>query len=448
MNRRSFLSSSGKSVAGAALAGLTVTAFRPGSALGANERVNVALIGCGGRGRYDIRGLVEQGAHATFLCDLLTNRLDETAKFVAAVQKEEPAKVKEMRQVLDSKDVDAVVIGLPDQWHAPASIMACQARKDVYVEKPHSHNLWESGQMVAAAKKYERVLQVGTQNRSGPYTLAAREYVKSGKLGKIALVRVFNMKAGGPFKLGDPGKPPEGFDWDTWLGPAPTRPYHQHIFRGGWHSFWDFCSGDMGDDGIHQLDLALMLMGDPPAPKSVRCLGGRYAYRGDDSECPDVQLASWDYGDFVMSFELTGYPRYMDKTSDSIRRNDELPYWTMNATRIELYGSQLLMTIGRHGGGWIVQQSGGRIVEKMFGRPCDEPHYANFLECVKTRKKANADISIAHASNVALHMGNIAHRVGNVALTYDPKANQFDNPEANKLLKPPYRKGYEIPDEV
>ncbi len=443
MDRRAFLQRSGL----AAGAGAFVAATG-GRVLGANDRVNFALLGCGGRGRYVAYGLVQAGATLTTLCDLHDGRLKEGWNFLAQVQKAEPKFTKVMREMLDSKDVDAVVVGTPDRWHAPATILACQAGKDVYVEKPHSHNIWESGQMVAAAAKYHRIVQVGTQNRSGPYTLAAREYVKSGKLGKIALVRVFNMKSGGPFKLGDPGKPPEGFNWDAWLGSAPERPYHQHIFNGGWHQFWDFCGGDMTDDGIHQLDLALMLMGDPEPPRSVRALGGRYAHRGDDSEVPDVQMVSWDYDRFVMTFELTGYPRYMEKTSATIRRNDLFPYWTMNATRIELYGSELFMTVGRHGGGWIVQQSGGGIVDKMYGRPCDEPHYANFLACVKSRQKPNADIAIAHASNVAAHMGNIAHRVGNVALRYDAKAVKFDNEAANQLIKPPYRKGYEIPEQV
>ncbi|MBM4018312.1 MAG: Gfo/Idh/MocA family oxidoreductase [Planctomycetes bacterium] len=448
VSRRTFLSRTGKMAAGAAVAGFAYSAARAESAPAASERVNVALLGCGGRGRYVMRGVAEQGARITMLCDLQQNRMDETAKFLSEVQQDKPALVKDMRRVFDSKEVDAVIVATPDRWHAPASIRACQAGKDVYVEKPHSYNIWESGKMIEAARKHNRVLQVGTQNRSGPYAIAARDYVRSGKLGKICLVRVFNMKSGGPFRLGDPGKQPEGFDWDAWLGSAPLRPYHQHIVHGGWHNFWDFCGGDMADDGIHQVDLALMVMGDPPLPRSVRSLGGRYAHRGDDSECPDVLMVNWDFGNFVMTFEMTGYPRYMEKTSTTIRRNDLFPYWTMNATRIELYGSELLMTLGRHGGGWIVQQSGGGIVDQMYGRPCDEPHYANFLECIKTRKNPNADIAVARAGNVLVHMGNIAHRIGNVALKYDPEANRFDNPEANKFIKTPYRKGYEIPEEV
>ncbi|HUU23576.1 MAG TPA: Gfo/Idh/MocA family oxidoreductase [Phycisphaerae bacterium] len=448
VTRRSFLKGSVAGAAAVAAGRTALTAAEAAGVKGANGRVNVAMVGCGGRGRYVIRGLMEQGARLTYLCDLHPERLAQCWGFLKDVQKDPPKLVQELREVYDSKDVDAVVVATPDHWHAPASILACQAGKDVYVEKPHSHNIWESGKMLEAARKHQRVLQVGTQNRSGPYNLKALEYVKSGKLGKICLVKVYNMKSGGPYKMGEPGTCPKGFDWDRWVGKAPARPYHRGIFHGGWHQFWDFSGGDMADDGIHQLDLALMLMGDPGFPKSVQAIGRRLCHKGDDSQRPDVQLVSWEFDDFLMTMDLTGYPRYMLKTEGTIRRNDVLPYWTHNATRVELYGSELMMTIGRHGGGWIVQTSGGKEVEKVYGRPCDEPHYANFLECVRSRKLPNADIAVAHKSVTTLHMGNIAHRVGDVALSYDAQAGTFDNAAANALVKPPYRKGFEIPEQV
>ena len=448
MTRRGFLQRSGVSATGLALGAGALTAAGAGRVLGANERINVALIGCGGRGRYVMYGLAEQGARITTLCDLLDSRLNETAEFLKKVQDAPARPVKDMQAVFDAKDVDAVIVATPDHWHAPATIRACRAGKDVYVEKPHCHNIWESGRMVAAARKYQRIVQVGTQNRSGPYNLQALETIQSGKMGKICLVKVFNMKNGQAFKLGEPGSPPDGFNWDAWLGRAPDRPYHQRLVRSGWQFFWDFCGGDMGNDGIHQIDLALMLMGDPGWPKSVRSLGGRYCYRGDDAQVPDVQNVSYDFPDFVMTFELTGYPRYMEKTTATIRRNDEHPYWTQNATRIELYGSELMMILGRHGGGYTVMTSAGKEIEKVFGRPCDEPHYQNFLECVRSRKPPSADVAVAHKTGVTMHMGNIAHRAGNTALAWDAEACRFDKDEANRLIKPSYRAGYEIPEEV
>ncbi|MCX7885677.1 MAG: Gfo/Idh/MocA family oxidoreductase [Verrucomicrobiae bacterium] len=444
LSRRKFLGTSTKTAFGLGV----LSALQRRNVIGANERINIALIGCGGRGNYVIRGLIEKGAAVTYLCDLDSQKTEASWKFISDVQSTKPRMLKQWKAVLDAKDVDAVVIATPDHWHALPTIMACQAGKDVYVEKPHSHCIWESQKMVEAARKYKRIVQVGCQNRSGPYILAAREYIKSGKLGKIGLIKVYNMFSGAPFKLGEPGKCPEGFDWDQWLGPAPWRPYHQRIVRHGWLHFWDFNSGILFGNGIHQLDIALMMMGDPPLPRSVRSLGVKYCHPGDESEIPDIHVVDWDFGDFVMTFDLTRYQRYMEDTSATIRRNDLFPYWTMNATRIEFYGSQFLMTLGRHGGGWIVQQPGGGIVDKMYGRPCDEPHYENFLACIKSRQKPTADIEIAHASNVVMHMANIAHRVGNVALRYDAQTGLFDNPEANKLIKKFYRKGYEIPDRV
>lgn len=165
--------------------------------------------------------------------------------------------------MLERDDIDGVIVATPDHWHGPATILACQAGKDVYVEKPPSHNIWEGRKMVEAARKYKRVVQAGTQNRSAPFSLAALEYIKSGKLGDIPLCKVFNLKPGGKFQLPSDGKVPAGFDWNTWLGAAGDRPYNAGLFGHGWHKFWDFSGGDMADDGIHQLDLARMLIGDP-----------------------------------------------------------------------------------------------------------------------------------------------------------------------------------------
>jgi len=441
MDRREFL---GRSVIGAA--GLAVGSR---GVLGANERIRIALIGCGGRGRMVARGMIENGAEIAYVCDLHEGRLGSAAEQFGQAQGRKPKTAKTIAQVLDSKDVDAVMIGLPDHWHGPASILACQAGKDVYVEKPHAHNIWEGRKMVEAARKYKRILQVGTQNRSAAYNKAALEYIKSGKLGKIPLVKVYNLKPGGAFHLGDAGKAPAGFDWDAWLGAAPQRPYHQRIFGGGWHKFWDFSGGDMADDGIHQLDLAMMLMGDVGMPKAISCSGGRVAHKGDDSEVPDLQVVTFDFDDFVMTFELSGYPKYMRKTTGTIRRNDEFPYWTQNATRIELYGSDLMMTVGRHGGGWQVTTSGGKVVEQMYGRVPDYDHQINFLECIKTRKRPSADVGILHDSCALVHLGNIAHRVGNKKLRFDPKAERFiDSDEANKLVKRQYRSKYAVPEQV
>ncbi len=443
--RRRFLAKTGR----VAAAGMTLSALTHGRVRGANERVQVALVGCGGRGRLDMRGIATAGADIVQLCDLNNKRLDAASQFLADVQGRKPKFVKDMRRVFDSNEVDAVIVATPDHWHAPASIMACQAGKDVYVEKPHSHNVWESRKLVEAARKYDRIVQVGTQNRSGAYNFSALEYVNSGKLGGVALVKVYNLKPGGPFYLGEPGQMPADFDWDAWLGPAPERAWYQNIYKHGWHKFWDYSGGDMADDGIHQLDLAMMLIGDPGLPKRVSCIGGRLFYKDDDAEVPDVQVVTCEYDDFVMTFELSGYPKYMRKTTATIRRNDEFPYWTQNATRIELYGSEQMMTVGRHGGGWQVTSSGGKVIEQVYGRPCDDEHWTNFIECVKSRKRPNADVETAHTACTLVHLSNIAHRVGNVSFEIDRKRQRIVGIDAaNALLKREYRRGYEVPEKV
>lgn len=442
-SRRTFL----QNAAGAA-AGLGAwTALSADRVIGANERVNVAIIGCGGRGRFVLRVMIEDaGANCVCLCDLSDKRLEQMWEFIQPVQPNKPRFEKDYRKVLESQDIDAVIIATHDNWHAPLTIMACQAGKDVYVEKPHSHCMWESGVMVEAAAKHQRIVQVGTQNRSTEYNHQAREIVQSGKLGKIGLVKVFNLKNGSSFKLGDPGKQPEGFDWDRWLGRAEERPYHQKIWQGGWHYHWDYCGGDLTDDAIHQLDLALMVMGDPGLPASVRALGGRYVtHKDDDAEVPDVLNIAWDFGSFAMTFDMSQYPKYMEKSSDVLRKKHLVSDWKQNATRIEFYGQEMLMILGRHGGGFVVEKASSQVVEKVHGQAGDLEHYRNFIACVKSRKQPNADVAIAHASNLVAHMGNIAHRVGNVSLAYDSKANAFDRPEATALVKDVYRKGYELP---
>ncbi|HIM23084.1 MAG TPA: Gfo/Idh/MocA family oxidoreductase, partial [Verrucomicrobia bacterium] len=204
-----------------------------GQALGANDRVQVALVGCGGRGTQVTSSLASRSdVVCTQLCDIHEERLVRTADFIAKQQGgRKPLLATHMEEIFANKDVDAVVVATPDHWHTPTAILACQAGKDVYVEKPFSHNIWEGRKLVEAARKYKRVVQVGTQNRSAPYNLAARDYIQSGKLGDIRLVKVFNLKGGGPFHLGAPGQAPSGFPWKTWLGPAKARPYHSKIFH-------------------------------------------------------------------------------------------------------------------------------------------------------------------------------------------------------------------------
>ncbi len=447
MSRRRFLGRGAALSTGLALAG----SINP-TVLGANERLRVGLVGCGGRGSYVSRGIAAAGGQLVYLCDLIEERRDGVAQFLERYAPDhDPSGVKKvarMERVFEDSSIDAVIVATPDHWHALAAIRAVQAGKDVYVEKPHSHNIYESRKMLEAARKYERIIQVGTQNRSGAYNRNALEYIRSGKIGSVHLVKVYNLKKGDAFHLGDPGQPPRDFEWDSWLGPAPLRPYHQRIFNGGWHHFWDFSGGDLCDDAAHQTDLALMLMGDPGMPRAVASSGGRLAHPGDDSEVPDVLVTTYDFDGFVLTLEHSNYPEYMEKTSTTIRQGDEFPFWLHNSTRIELYGSKQMMVVGRHGGGWQATVYPWEVVAQQFGRPCDDEHYANFVASVKARRRPNADIETLHPSVCMLHMANIAHRVGNRKIRFDAPREQFDDPDANALLGRAYRTGYAVPEKV
>lgn len=444
VTRRKFLQQSSRIGAGVALAGVGGRVV-----LGANEQPQVALLGCGGRGTYVARGMAAAGARVTTLCDLSAERIDSVAKFLERFAPDTRAsslkRTAELREVLDDPSINAVIVAMPDHWHALASVWAVQAGKDVYVEKPHSHNIAESQVMRAAARRYGRLIQVGTQNRSGAYNRHALEYLRSGKLGPIHLVKVFNLKSGGPFRLGEAGVVPDGFDWNAWLGPAPQRPYHQRIFQGGWHHFWDFSGGDLSDDAAHQMDLALMLMGDPGMPRTVASAGGRLAHRGDDSEVPDLLVSTFEFEGFVLTLEHSNYPAYMTKTSTTIRQGDEFPFWLHNSTRIELYGADQMMVVGRHGGGWQATVYPWEVVAQEYGRPCDDEHYANFVACLKSRERPNADIETLHPSVCMLHMANIAHRVGNRKLWFDAAQEKFGDDQANALLSREPRTGYGMP---
>lgn len=420
------------------IAGSIIAAPAVGRVLGANERVHIALIGCGGRGTGVVGGFASRPDVACVqVCDIHEQRRNRTASYISDRQDGQRPKVAaRMEEVFENDDVDAVMIGTPDHWHTPAAIMACQAGKDVYVEKPFSHNIWEGRKLVEAARKYDRIVQVGTQNRSAPYNLAARDYIRSGKLGDIRLVKVFNLKGGGPFHLGPTAPKPDAFDWTAWLGAAPPRPYHPRIFAGGWHQFWDYSGGDLADCGIHQLDLAMMILGDPEPPSTVSAAGGRMQHADDDAEVPDVEILHYEYPGYVLTFEHSHFANAMSKIDGAIRNGDRFPHWPQCATRIEFYGSKEIMMLGRHGGGWQVFTGGGKISAEMFGRFPDAEHQQNFIECVKTRKLPNADVGLAQRSTTVMHMGNIAHRVGNRKLQFDAKSERFvGDDEANRLVR-------------
>jgi predicted dehydrogenase len=357
-----------------------------------------------------------------------------------------------MRKVLDDKSVDAVINATPDHWHALGAILAMQAGKDVYTEKPASQSGWEGQKMVEAARKYKRVCQAGLQNRSAAYNFAAKKFIDEGKLGKIHLCRVFNQKReGGNFRIKNGEPVPQGLNWDAWLGPAPERPYSSTVIERNWHELWDFSSGDILNDGVHQTDLARWLIGDR-LPKSAVGTGGRFAFTDGDGETPDTLVASYDFGDMTFTVEQTLYTPYILKTDGVVRNGDMFPYWFQNATRIELYGEKGLMVVGRHGGGWQVfirpKDRKPVVSVQEYGRFPDHEHKRNFLDCIKSRNLPNADIEKGHLSTSMIHYAIISNRLGGVKLDIDTTTGIPKNPEAMKFWKRQYRAPYIVPEEV
>jgi len=237
----------------------------------ANEKVVIGLMGAGGRGRQVVQMFAARpDVEIAWICDPDSRRLGPAKQAVEKAQGKAPQTAQDFRRILDDKNVDAMINATPDHWHALGTILACQAGKDVYVEKPMAHNVWEGRKMIEAARKYQRVVQAGTQNRSAPYGFSAREYIAKGELGKVLDVNVYGMLSGvvgGYPRHAEPDGPvPPGLDWDRWLGPAAQRPYNREVHR-GWYGYWDF-SGGNASDAIHTLDLARMVMGDPPTRRS------------------------------------------------------------------------------------------------------------------------------------------------------------------------------------
>jgi predicted dehydrogenase len=450
MNRRDFLDRSKKTTVGLGLGMTVLSSAASVHGAPANEKVTLGFIGTGGRGRHLLAGFLERDdIHVGALCDPRTDRLDDAMRIAAESQSEKPQRTIHYNEVLENPKVDAVINATPDHWHAPMTVWACQAGKDVYTEKPASHSAWEGEKMVQAARKYRRVVQLGTQNRSAPYNLEAKKYIDDGKLGEIHLCRVYNQKNWGNFTLGEPTEPPETLDWDLWNGPAPEKPYRSGYLN-RWHHLWDYSSGDIINDGIHQIDLARWLIGRD-RPKQVYCTGGRFHSEGD-AQTPDTQIATFDFDDLLMTFELTLYTPYMYKTDMELRQSDMIPYWPQNATRIEIFGSKGLMFMGRHGGGWEVYTNPKSrkpvCIERVYGRFPDPEHKENFISCVRSRETPSADIEKGHLSTLLCHYATMSYRLGGEKLPVDPEDGTVDHAEAMKYYKRTYRAPYVIEEEV
>jgi predicted dehydrogenase len=412
--RREFLEQSiSLGTAGAALFAARAEAATAASysrVLGANDRIRVALIGCGGMGRADLRDFLKvKNIECVALCDVDDSQVAKTIKEIAEPAAQKPGLTpRDFRKVLELKELDAVIVATPDHWHALPTVMACQAGKDVYVEKPLSVAIAEGRVMVETARKHDRVVQMGTQQRSGPHYAEAVEYVKSGKLGKIRLVRAWAyLDWKGETPVLPDGPVPEGVDYDMWLGPAQKRPFNQNRFHFTFRWYWDYSGGLMTDWGAHMIDIANWGMGIK-APSSAVSIGGKFGYPNDAMETPDTQQVMWAFPGFSMIWEhALGVGRGPEAREHGV----------------QFHGEQGVLVVDR--GGWEVYPETDRIDKPRVYRSAAVPrrpastssdmhllHVQNFIDCMHSRKRPNSDVEIGHNSMIACHLGNIAQRLG------------------------------------
>jgi predicted dehydrogenase len=404
-------------------------------ARGANEKVVLALVGGRNQGGDDAVRAIQQGAEIKTFCDIDQAILDKINPKLEKAQNKAPGTTKEFRTVLDDKDIDGLIIATPDHWHARLTMLACQAGKDVYIEKPLSHTIHEGQLMRDAARKHKRVVQVGTQMRSIPHYATAIDYVKSGKLGKICEIAVWHCQV--RESIGNPpdSDPPSTVDYDVWLGPAPKKPFNKNRFHYNWRFFWDYCNSELGNQGVHLLDIAMwgiqsLRSVDNCLPTHVSGNSGIY-WLHDAKEVPDTQMIIYDYGDFMLTWELRSFARHNP------------PYGAREA--MGFHGSDASLIVDSKGWRVYPKSGGNGPAENSPGILHDGRHERNFVDCIKSRKAPNADVELGRLSTTICHLGNICTRLGR-DIRFDPKTETFGaDKKANAFLTKEYRKGYELP---
>jgi predicted dehydrogenase len=399
---------------------------------GPNDTVRVAVLGVKGRGMDHVKGYLGQDdARITTICDVDRNVIGKAMKSVSSKYGSEPKYVQDLRRVFDDKDIDAVSIATPNHWHALATIWACQAGKDVYVEKPVSHNVQEGRRMVEAARKYDRIVQTGTQCRSHKGIQDAIAFLRSGGIGDIYMAKGLCYKPRGSIGIKPDSNPPAGLDYNLWVGPAEMKPFNENRLHYNWHWFWNTGNGDLGNQGIHQMDLARWGLGKSEFPKAVQASGGRFGYK-DQGETPNTELVVFEFDDCQLQFEVRGLPT-----------NDELDVKIGDI----FYGTKGVLAITSYTN-W--QAYLGDKLEKGPGGSGGGNHYANFIQGLKTRdrKVLNGDIEEGHLSSAFCHLGNIAYKLGR-KLHINPSSETFVNDaEADAMLTREYRHGFVVPAKV
>jgi predicted dehydrogenase len=401
-------------------------------AKGANERITLGLIGGRNQGRWVAGRAIKAGAVIKTICDVDEAIIDMISPEIEKAQGTRPGRVRDFSRVLDDKSIDAVIIAPPDHWHTHMALLACQAGKDVYVEKPLSQTIAEGIMIREAARKYKRIVQVGTQRRSGEHFRSAAAYAASGKLGKVCLIKAWISQLRP--SIGNPpnGTPPPTADYDMWLGPAPKRPFNPMRFHYNWRFFWDYGNTELGNQGVHMLDTAIwaiqMMRGvENCLPTRVSDSSGIY-WLNDCKEVPDTQTVTYDYTDFQLVWELRSFGSHRP------------PEGAIAGTAY--YGSDATLVVDDKG--WQVFGEKGALgpSAKAAGPLL---HEKNFLDCVKSRGVPNSDVEIGRLSTTLCHLGNISCRLKR-DVRFDPKTGTFGaDKAANALLKKTYRVEYPLP---
>jgi predicted dehydrogenase len=420
--------------------------------------VVVGLIGCGGRGRNVAKLMREvPGVEFAAVCDVYEPNAASAKEWAG-----QRARVfKDFRKLLEDKDVDAVLVATPDHWHAIPTVLACQAGKDVYVEKPLAHNIKEGRAMVEAARRYHKIVQAGTQHRSAPHYREVQRIIQSGELGEVRYVRVWNYTNMTPSGINRmPDSPvPEGLDWDFYLGPAPSVPFNQNRFLRNFRWFWDYAGGWMTDFGTHRLDTVQQVM-NVEAPRTVVATGGRFTLK-DGGEMPDVLQVTYEYPGFILSYETCnlnahglggrtpGMAYYQARDKDD-RPHGEAFYGTNGALFCDRIGFEIYpepkATMRRDGlQNMNAPPEGYRMESKRVpAKDATDLHVKNFIDCVRSRQVPAAEVEIGHRSTAVAHLGNIAYKTRR-KLTWDAVKEEFaGDREASALLGRKARKPWDL----
>jgi predicted dehydrogenase len=424
----------------AAAVGAATLALKPPTSLADSRRVVVGVIGPGGMGSNHISGLVRRpDVEIAYVCDVDKNRLAGAARAVEQGSKRAPNAVTDMRRLLDDKDIDAVFIATPDHWHSPAAILALDAGKHVYVEKPMSHNIREGRLVADAVKRSGKLLQVGTQSRSGAAVIEAMQRIRGGEVGEIMVAKAWNSQLRSNIGKVKPSDPPAGLDYDTWCGPAPVVPYRSNMLPGRWRWFRNFGCGDIGNDGVHDLDVAAWGLGVTTHPVRATCLGGKYFF-DDDQEWPDTQYAVFEYA-------VEGKPNVRKQLI--FEQRIWSPYVQEGYENgCAFYGTKGLLVIG-HSVGWKLYGERNKLIAEKSGGADLRAHHQNFLDCVRgDGKPLAADVMAGHLSATLVHLANISSTLNKV-LEFDPKAETITNDaQANAMVRRQYREHWGTPKGV